>query len=171
MYIDDASLQLCSGVGAVATTLPSSQQPAQTLTPAPVTTPEFVAGTTVPSDSTTDDLTTPELATAIPVDATGATPTSAGQVTPPSSSATEAADVATPDAGHVVSTPPTPTPSTLATPTPLGAENVVTAESARGFWSILLRTLMFLAIVIGILILMFLAWRVIMGRSKQKETP
>jgi len=170
MYVDDVSLQLCSGVGAVTTTQPGNQQPAQTLTLTPVTTPAFVLGTTAPSDSATDDLTAPEFATAIPVDATDPAAPGADQATPPSSSATEAADVAAPGAGQVTSTP-TPTIEILATPTPLGGDKVVSEESARSFWSILLRTLMFLAIVIGILILMFLAWRVIMGRRKQKETP
>ena len=81
MYVDDASLRLCSSVAPVATTLPAPAVQAPVLTP--VTTPVFVLGTTAPPVLTTADL------------------TATAQVMTPSTSATEAADVNAPSVEQV----------------------------------------------------------------------
>ncbi len=167
MYVDDALLLLCSEA---ATTLPSNQQTSpQAIVITPVTTPEFVMGPTTPSAPVTDTLTAPDFATAIPSDATDTAAPSTDQVTPPPVSATEAADLAAPSDGQVTATPTIEV--VIPTPTPLGADLVENVEETAGnIWTFLLKALMYLAIAIGVLILIFLVWRVIMGRRKQKET-
>ena len=173
MYVDDASLILCSDVEILGSTPPSGQQPVliQTSTPSPVTTPEFVLDTTTPSASPTTGLVQPGFATVTPVSVPAVTAPVTGQVTttvtltsPASMPAT-----ATTNTGQVAgSSTPTTMPEILATPTPLGAGELIPEETTANIWKIIRQALWYAVVAIGFLLLAFLAYRVIMGWRKQK---
>ncbi len=173
MYVDDASLVLCSDVETLDSTPPSGQQPisVQTPTPSPVMTPEFVLDTTTPSASPTTELLQPGFATVTPVSVPAATAQVTGQVTTTvtlTSPATMPA-AATTNTGQVApSFTPTTAPKILATPTPLGAGEIIPEGTTANIWKTIRQALWYTVLIIGFLLLAFLAYRVIMAPRKQK---
>jgi hypothetical protein len=167
MYVDDVSLLLCAPLTAENIASPSGPPAGLTPTPSPVTIPEAVLATTTPVAVATNALTQPEFATAIPASSTTPAPSaSAASPSPPSSPATgETEQVAT-----IIFTPTT-MPEILATPTPLGADKLVPKQTTSNIWKIIQRALVYAVVAIGLLIVAFLVYRIIMGRKKQKGTP
>lgn len=171
MYVDDVSLKLCS----YATTSGADQQPLLALTPtsSPATVPEAIFATTTPTAVATTAQVQPEFATAAP--ASPASPSVTASLESPSAAATgetgqTAADTTPVTLPESVAAAPTSTPEILATPTPLGADKVIPEKTTSNIWQIVRQALVYAAVIIGLLILAFLAYRIIMGRRKQKGT-
>jgi multisubunit Na+/H+ antiporter MnhC subunit len=73
--------------------------------------------------------------------------------------------------GQVAATfTPTPMPEILATPTPLGADKLIPEKTTNDIWQIVRQALVYAAVIIGLLLVAFLLYRIIIGRRKQKGT-